>query len=98
MTEEPRLIYQQPAGPKCPFRAVNMPWQSGFHPLSEAAKAIKSEHNGITSDKAPYAYGFAPNPAMQEWYELLASERAKGRIVRFDGRWLTRAQLKESIQ
>ena len=93
--EEPEPIYREPAGPKCPFRAVNMPWQSGFHPLSTAAKSIKSEHNGIMLERAPYAYGFAPNPAMQEWYELLAAKRAEGHTVRFDGRWLTRAQLKE---
>lgn len=84
-----------PYGPKCPFRAVGMPWQSGYYPISYAAKAIKAEHNGITVDRAPYAYGYAPNPAMQEWYEMLAGARAAGHTVRFDGRWLTRAQLTE---
>jgi hypothetical protein len=82
-----------PAKP-CPFRAVGFTAAAAAFPLSHAGQLVVAAHNGVTVDRMPEAFRFAPNAGMKLWLEALGELLLAGACVRDDdGRWWTMARL-----
>jgi hypothetical protein len=75
------------------FRGVGWSLDAMRYPRSVGSLALLCELNGITPDKAPLTFGYASNGYMHDWFERLATTKAKGLPIRANSRLLSKAEL-----
>lgn len=54
------------------FRAVGYTKKAANFPLSQRALEALCAYNGVTVERAPEAWGYAPNAAMRDYWEKKA--------------------------
>jgi hypothetical protein len=72
------------------FRDVGFTADAANFPLSRAAQEVVAEHNGVTVERMPEAFKYAPNAYMRDWLEALGSAATRRHA---SGRWLLPREL-----
>lgn len=70
------------------FRRAGFTGAACNFPLTPEGAAIVAEHNGLTVEQIPPAWHYAPNAFMRDWLNDLGARKARGEVVRINGRWV----------
>lgn len=66
------VLREPPAVTDEQFRAAGYSADARKYPLTPLAMQAKCAFNGVTMDQAPDAWWYAPNPIMQQYWEVAA--------------------------